>query len=118
MMWRRLWGISFVCRILRWKSIKALPLRRRQYCELERRLGYHFHRPGLLITALKHRSYQDSAGEDRSLSNERLEFLGDAVLDLVVSECYYHLQPSFEEGTLTNIKSTLVSGPVLVTQDD
>lgn len=70
----------------------------------------------MLITALKHRSYLDDAGEARVLANERLEFLGDAVLDLVVSDYFYHLRSQDEEGTLTNIKSTLVSGPVLVAQ--
>jgi len=115
-MWRWLWTINPICRVLRWKRVPAPPSHRRQLGELERRLGYRFRRPVLLITALKHRSYLDGAGEDRSLSNERLEFLGDAVLDLVVSEYYYHMRPSDEEGTLTNVKSTLVSGPVLVAQ--
>jgi ribonuclease-3 len=115
-MWRWLWRINPICRALRWKQVQAPPPIRRQFCELERRLGYRFRHPGLLITALKHRSYLDGVGEDRSLSNERLEFLGDAVLDLVVSEYYYYLRPSDEEGTLTNVKSTLVSGPVLVSQ--
>jgi len=115
-MWRWLWRINFICRALRWKRIPASPPHRRRFCELERRLGYRFRRPALLITALKHRSYLDGAGEDRSLSNERLEFLGDAVLDLVVSEYYYHMRPRDEEGTLTNVKSTLVSGPALVSQ--
>jgi len=115
-MWRWLWTINPICRALRWKRVQAPPPHRRRFCELERRLGYRFRRPALLITALKHRSYLDGAGEDRSLSNERLEFLGDAVLDLVVSEYYYHMRPGDEEGTLTNVKSTLVSGPVLVVQ--
>jgi len=115
-MWRWLWTISPICRALRWKRLQAPPSHHRRICELEQRLGYRFRRPILLITALKHRSYLDGAGEDRSLSNERLEFLGDAVLDLVVSEYYYRLRPGDEEGTLTNVKSTLVSGPVLAAQ--
>jgi ribonuclease-3 len=55
-------------------------------------------------------------GEDRVLSNERLEFLGDAVLDLVVSEYFYQLHPQDDEGMLTNTKSLMVSGPALVAQ--
>jgi ribonuclease-3 len=115
-MWRWLWKVIPLCRVWRWNQAKApLPWRRR-FCELERKLGYRFQQPGLLVAALKHRSYLDSSGENRADSNERLEFLGDAVLDLVVSEYFYHLRPLDEEGTLTNIKSTLVSGAVLVAQ--
>ncbi|RJP74952.1 MAG: ribonuclease III [Candidatus Zixiibacteriota bacterium] len=89
---------------------------RKKIRELERLLNYPFKQPQLLITALKHRSYLDDVGEDRLLSNERLEFLGDAVLDLVVSDYFYRLRPSDEEGVLTNIKSAIVSGTALMAQ--
>jgi ribonuclease-3 len=89
---------------------------RRKLFELERSINYYFRRPELLITALKHRSYLDGVGEDRHLSNERLEFLGDAVLDMVVSDYFYRLHPKDEEGSLTNIKSVIVSGSVLTEQ--
>ena len=49
------------------------------------KFGMRFTRPLLLATALKHRSYLNMTNEPRTLSNERLEFLGDAVLDLVVT---------------------------------
>lgn len=79
-------------------------------------IGYRFRQPELLWNALKHRSYLNSSGKDRIESNERLEFLGDAVLDLVISEHLYQSQSGEEEGILTGNKSTLVSGAVLAAQ--
>ncbi|MDA0746906.1 MAG: ribonuclease III, partial [bacterium] len=49
-------------------------------------MNYHFNNPDLLTQALKHRSYVYSVDEGSITSNERLEFLGDAVLDLLVTE--------------------------------
>ncbi|MEK7797558.1 MAG: ribonuclease III, partial [Nitrospirota bacterium] len=54
--------------------------------EIQRRIEYRFRQPCLLLEALTHRSYLNEAREPREADNERLEFLGDAVLDLVVSE--------------------------------
>jgi len=70
----------------------------------------------LLLNALKHRSYLDITGENRLLSNERLEFLGDAALNLIVSEHFFQSQSTEDEGTLTVAKSTIVSGSVLAEQ--
>ncbi len=67
----------------------------------------------LLITAFKHRSYLNITNEERAASNERLEFLGDAVLDLVVTQYLYERFPKRTEGQLSKIKSVLVSQPVL-----
>ena len=80
---------------------------------LERRLGYHFRNPELLVQALKHRSFV-YANQGRGLeSNERLEFLGDAVLDLVVAESLFRRFPDQREGDLTQTKSVAVSRAVL-----
>lgn len=80
---------------------------------LEERLGYHFRNPELLIHALKHRSFV-YANQGRGLeSNERLEFLGDAVLDLVVAESLFRRFPDQREGDLTQMKSVAVSRVVL-----
>ncbi|MFH1862856.1 MAG: ribonuclease III [bacterium] len=89
---------------------------RRRLAELQRLIQYRFRQPDLLLRALKHRSFLDTTGEDRIQSNERLEFLGDAVLSLVVSEYFYTIKERDGEGILTNLKSTLVSGPVLAAQ--
>ena len=67
----------------------------------------------LLATALKHRSYLNLTNESRIHSNERLEFLGDAVLDLVVTHFLYTKFPNKTEGHLSKVKSVLVSKPVM-----
>lgn len=77
---------------------------------LERKVGYKFRRKALLELALTHSSIKD---EDHP-SNERLEFLGDAVLGLVVTEYTYRLFPDLDEGELTMIKSAVVSSQSLL----
>lgn len=84
---------------------------------LERRLGYCFKDERLLVKALKHRSYvYVEEGRDRLESNERLEFLGDAVLELLVTEFLFRRFEAKGEGELTQMKSQLVSRPVLAQQ--
>lgn len=78
--------------------------------DLEAKLGYVFTDRKLLSTALLHRSHVHVTGQDRERSNERLEFLGDAVLGLVVNEELYHRFPDRSEGDLTKMKSLLVCG--------
>lgn len=73
--------------------------------ECQRALGYRFERPQLLKAALTHASRADA----RVLSNERLEFLGDSVLGLVVCERLYERFPDFLEGDMTKVKSEVVS---------
>jgi ribonuclease-3 len=77
--------------------------------ELESRLGTAFTNQKYLRTALVHRSYlNENPGFDLP-SNERMEFLGDAVLELIVSEHLYHTYPDSPEGELTNYRSALVN---------
>ncbi len=68
--------------------------------EIQRRLGYRFQRSSLLIEALTHKSYLNEAKDVGTVDNERLEFLGDAVLDLVVSEYLLSAFPDAAEGEL------------------
>lgn len=75
--------------------------------ELDKALGIGFHDAGLLQQALYHRSYLNEAEEDLE-SNERLEFLGDAVLGLIVSEKLYKDYPALSEGHLSQIRASLV----------
>lgn len=63
--------------------------------------------------ALTHRSAIDFLEKDKFVSNERLEFLGDAVLDLVIAEHLYKLYPDFNEGALTKLRSQLVNARIL-----
>ncbi len=79
----------------------------------ERKAGIRFHDRGILEQALTHRSYLGCNGGDPGRSNERLEFLGDAVLELVVIEHLYRAFPVDREGELTKKKSLLVSKGVL-----
>ncbi len=76
----------------------------RQQALLER-LGIAFQQPRLLEQALTHRSF---ASEHDGMSNERLEFLGDAVLDLLVAAALYHAHPAWPEGDLSKAKSVVV----------
>jgi ribonuclease III len=83
---------------------------------LEAALGRRFARPELLLHALTHRSLANelalAASSDQSpapADNERLEFLGDAVLALVVAEALFHAHPEWQEGELTRVRSQLVS---------
>lgn len=86
---------------------------------LESRLGYRFKNEYLLVKALKHRSYvYAEEGSDRLESNERLEFLGDAVLELLVSEFLFRRFEDKAEGELTQMRSQLVSRTVLAQQAD
>ncbi len=86
---------------------------------LENRLGYYFKDKNLLVKALKHRSYvYAEEGSDRIESNERLEFLGDAVLELLVTEYLFRRFEDKGEGDLTQMKSLLVSRTVLALQAD
>ncbi|HET9630561.1 MAG TPA: ribonuclease III domain-containing protein, partial [Novosphingobium sp.] len=69
--------------------------------DLQRRLGHRFRQPGLLVRALTHRSF----GVDH---NERLEFLGDAVLSLAVSSLLFERFAGSDEGDLTRVRAHLV----------
>ena len=68
-------------------------------------LGYRFSDEAILLTALTHAS----GASHRLLSNERLEFLGDAILGQVVCDRLFHLYPDYLEGELTKVKSVVVS---------
>ena len=74
------------------------------------RLGIKPRRPHLLRQALTHKSAEPEFGV---VSNERLEFLGDAVLGLVVAEHLYRCHPDLAEGELTKLKAVAVSEPIL-----
>ncbi len=80
---------------------------------LERRLGIEFKDRSLLKLALTHRSYVHEAPDDATESNERLEYLGDAFLGLVVAEHLYGRYPDLAEGRLTALRSGLVRSATL-----
>lgn len=75
--------------------------------ELQKKLGYSFRDPELLRTALTHSSYRREHREVKS-DNERLEFLGDGVLDAVIGKKLYELLKREPEGTLSKLRSLIV----------
>jgi ribonuclease-3 len=84
--------------------------------ELEAALGHVFAKPELLVCALTHRSLANELALENGHEevggagdNERLEFLGDAVLGLVVAEALYNAHPEWQEGELTRVRAQLVS---------
>ena len=76
--------------------------------EIEERLGYIFEKKELLVNALVHRSYINEHKDCPLPSNERLEFLGDSVLGLVVADYLFHRLPNYAEGQLSQLRSKLV----------
>jgi ribonuclease III len=75
---------------------------------LSQRLGIGAVDQALLRQALQHPSYVRESDDPSIVSNQRLEFLGDAVLDLILADHLFRLNPGFTEGQLTKLKSTLV----------
>lgn len=81
--------------------------------DLQRLLGVPFQSVDLLVAALTHPSFANEHPEDPAPTNERLEFLGDAVLGAIVAESLYTRFPHVQEGRLTEWRSALVCGPTL-----
>jgi ribonuclease-3 len=82
---------------------------------LERILGHPLADPAFLETALTHRSYVNETGKEGVDDNERLEFLGDSVLDLVVSDLLMQRNPKEPEGMLSKFRSAVVNERSLAT---
>ena len=131
-------GISFLQRLQRiFSGRRTIDVDGKRLPQLERVIGYRFKDPTLLVRSLQHRSYSSdgrggegnaTAVEDANgpvaqgvtrpktldeTSNERLEFLGDAVLSLVVNNYLYERYPEKREGALTKMKSVIVSKAIL-----
>ena len=76
--------------------------------KLEESIGYIFKNKNLIDVALTHSSYINESKDENKSSNERLEFLGDSILDLIVSEELYKNHKTYPEGKLTKIRSRIV----------
>lgn len=76
--------------------------------DLEAAIGYQFHNITLLHNALTHSSYANERWHDSLMSNERLEFLGDSILGMVVAEYLYRTYPNRPEGELTRMRADMV----------
>jgi ribonuclease-3 len=74
----------------------------------QQHIGYRFRDPNLLLLALTHPSYVNEHPEDAIGDNQRLEFLGDAVIDFIAGAWVYRRYPDFDEGRLTRLRVALV----------
>lgn len=81
--------------------------------ELEKRIGYEFHDMQMLMTAMCHSSYANEHRQRQIHDNERLEFLGDAVLEVSSSDFLFHQYPDMPEGKLTKLRASIVCEPTL-----
>ena len=88
-------------------------LKERDYQELEDKIGYKFKNRALLKQAVTHSSFANEQKINRQQNYERLEFLGDAVLELVSSDFLFQTHPSLPEGKLTKMRASMVCEPAL-----
>ena len=98
-----------------WKrsGARSAELMKERLKELEEIIGVSFHDRSLLRQALSHSSYANEHRAQGALDNERLEFLGDAVLELVSSKYLYESCPDLPEGDLTKLRASIVCEPTL-----
>ena len=83
------------------------------FLKLESVIGYTFQNKQLLKQAMTHSSYSNEHRLSKISNNERLEFLGDAVLEIVSSDFLYHKYPNMPEGELTKLRASMVCEPTL-----
>ena len=81
--------------------------------ELQEKIGYQFHEEVLLKQALTHSSFANEQKINKLKNYERLEFLGDAVLELISSEFLYNENVDMPEGQLTRLRASMVCEPAL-----
>lgn len=81
--------------------------------EFENKIGYHFRNRNYLRQALSHSSYANEMRLSKLANNERLEFLGDAVLELMSSEYIFRTNEQMHEGEMTKLRASLVCEPTL-----
>ena len=81
--------------------------------ELEKTVGYTFHDKKLLAQSMQHSSYANEHTAEQMDDNERLEFLGDAVLEVISSDFLFHAYPEMPEGRLTRLRASIVCEPTL-----
>lgn len=90
-------------------------MNRKRITELQKNIGYEFKQEALLRQALTHSSYAHEKNLKELMDNERLEFLGDAVLEVVSSEFLFKNHPEMNEGQMTKLRASLVCEQSLAT---
>ena len=88
-------------------------LKKEKIKELEEKIGYEFKEKVLLLQALTHSSFSNEQKINRYKNYERLEFLGDAVLELLSSRFFFETYPEMSEGQMTRMRSSMVCEPAL-----
>lgn len=88
-------------------------MRQESLTKLEQTIGYHFENKDYLKQAMMHSSYSNEHHMDKLKNNERLEFLGDAVLEIVTSEFLFQHYKEKPEGELTRMRASMVCEPTL-----
>ena len=83
------------------------------FSSLEEKIGYEFQDKKLLLQALTHSSFSNEQKINKHPNYERLEFLGDAVLELISSQFFFEHYPEWKEGQLTRVRSSMVCEPAL-----
>lgn len=81
--------------------------------KLEEKIGYEFKEKGLIMQALTHSSFSNEQKINKFKNYERLEFLGDAVLELLSSRFFFETYPDMSEGQMTRLRSSMVCEPAL-----
>ena len=97
------------------KENKAFQIINQQFKDFQSKIGIEFQNEGLLKQAFTHSSYVNEHRRKPNEDNERLEFLGDAVLELTVSKFLFLKYPLMSEGELTKLRAAIVCEPSLVT---
>lgn len=87
--------------------------RQEELKELEEKIGYEFRKKALLMQALTHSSFSNEQKINKFKNYERLEFLGDAVLELLSSRFFFETYPEMSEGQMTRLRSSMVCEPAL-----
>lgn len=88
-------------------------MKQEQLYELQKKINYQFSDSKLFTLALTHSSFSNDKAMQKLQNNERLEFLGDAVLELVTSEVFYLEHAKMQEGELTKLRASMVCEPSL-----
>lgn len=83
-------------------------MNKRNFMELQQKIGYQYHDQSLLKQAMTHTSFTNEQKINKLLSYERIEFLGDAVLEMISSDFFYFTYPDMPEGQLTKLRASSV----------
>ncbi len=94
-------------------AVETLKSKNNSLENLEKNIGYKFNDQSLMVNALQHRSYTNESTDEKLEDNERLEFLGDAVIELCISQLLMEHAPNKNEGELSKLRANLVNEPAL-----